>query len=853
MSIFDETSGQQARELASNDLAQFKPTTFGENAAAAFNKFRLNNLTGSRTQRLTDAYAERAKIVETLTGEKVENPYNILPEYQQTVDGMDEAERLSKYEAKIDSLRNRLPPAERAKITSRVSIEDAIAKESQKAEADQASVASRATVGGVVGNIVGSAGAAMTEPLNIVTLPIGAPVRAGLLARIAIEAGIGATTESILQPDVQAQRAQLGLESGFDQGLENVASAAVGAAGLTAGISGIGGVIGIITRSGSAGLEKALKRSLTGDEKALVEAVKFDAEMDRVTPYVEKSAAAIAVKAQNDQAGYMAAVEARVLTDDQLVPAENFTRKMMDTDRSSLQVLRGTDLDDIGVDAKLMQFKSGGDEQGVTDRLRGITEWNTERAGVSLIYEFEDGSKIIADGHQRLGLARRLAAEGKEVELPTIVLRAADGVTPEMARARAAFKNIAEGTGSAQDAAKVLRDMGATPRDMGLPPKSALVRDAEGLVNLEDGVFGMVINDVISEQNGAIIGRLVLDPRLQPSIAGLIAKLKPANSVEADSIVRQAIEAGSTTEKQMGLFGEEDITESLYLERARVLDRSMKMLRRNIDTFRTLNERGNDIITEGNVLNPDANARRLEIERTITQYILAQAHRKGPIGDALTKAAKQAKETGQYSPAAREFTEAIAAAARRGEINGDAVSRSGANSQSEYQAGEAQRIDEEGRVEQIDDQTADMFSDPVGPAVEDQSLNIAREITDMSNLPARVVEDAGDYVEPTGPRPDDGRQRLLDTFEPVTDIDRLAIASTRPMKGGNEPMDFGMFGSDKDQIDIMDFQVPLGERIDADGNRVSQTSTVRDILADLEDDQEFISQLAMCDRPRNAA
>src|SRR5690606_26573917 len=138
-------------------------------------------------------------------------------------------------------------------------------------------------------------------------------------------------------------------------------------------------------------------------------------------------------------------------------------------------------------------FKAGGDEFGVTDRLAGITKWEPERSGVMLVYEFADGSRIIADGHQRLGLAKRLAGQGQDVQAAVMVLREQDGVTPAMARARAAYKNMAEGSGSATDAAKILRDSGATLADLNLPPKSAMLRDAEGLSQVNDDVFGMVV------------------------------------------------------------------------------------------------------------------------------------------------------------------------------------------------------------------------------------------------------------------------------------------------------------------------------------------------------------------------
>ena len=452
---------------------------------------------------------------------------------------------------------------------------------------------------------------------------------------------------------------------------------------------------------------------------------------------------------------------------------------------NGIVILRNDDLKNVDVDADLMQFKSGADAQGVTERLRGVKRWEVERAGVSMIYQFEDGRQIIADGHQRLALARRLAAEGQDIEMPAIVMREADGVTPQEARARAAFKNIAEGTGSSQDAAKVLRDLGATADDLNLPPRSALVRDAEGLMRLDDETFGMVVNDVISEQFGAIIGRLVDDPRLHPAIAKLLAKVRPANAIEAESIVRQAQAAGVTHETQTSLFGDKEVAESLFLERARVLDRSLKMIRRNVDTFRTLSERATDIEGEGNVLNAAANADRFDVENALRTFITAQAHRKGTIGDALTKAAREAKDTGQYAEPARSFVRAVTRAIEDGEVDGAALSRRGADPQSLDPGGARAAADQgEGHPQQIDDADLAKFDDPVSKATDEQALGIERELKDA-----------------------------------MPEV----------------------------QADIMDLPVAVGERIDDAGNRVADTRTVQEVLDDLEADQEFISQLALCD------
>lgn len=830
MSIFSQEDEQLTRERSTRNIALEKPTGFQENMSAAWKEFNNNDSYGSLRAQRREAWDERIKKVQELTGQKLDTPWNrfgednffgsmffgptrdlmfdpdhlrenpeeydavdraVLPHMPETLsgvlgrmfDGVDndltEPQRLRKHEEELDRLRESLPPDQRNLIPTRDEIEQQLKDRAKKLESDSADIGQRSTLGGMAGRLVGAGGASLTQPEVLITLPIGAPVRAGVLGRVLIEAGIGAGTEAVLQPGVQQQRDELGLKSGLGPALENIATAGLGAGGLTAAGIGVGAALKLISKGGVSAFEKAVGRKATAEERSLVQQYQRDSDIEAQSPYEENTAAAYRVQQQNEQIGYEAALDGRELGEADIVSEPALMRKAIEDDGVTIQTLRNADLKDIGVDAELMQFKAGGDDAGVTERLRGVTEWVPERAGVSLVYEFEDGSRIIADGHQRLGLAKRLAEQGQDIELPTLVLREADGVSPAEARARAAFKNIAEGTGSAQDAAKVLRDMGATPAEMGLPPRSALVRDAEGLTALDDETFGMVINDVLSEQFGAIVGRLVDDPRLQPEIARLLVKLKPANAAEADSIVRQAREAGVTRETQSSLFGDEEVVQSLYLEKARVLDRGMKMIRRNIDTFKTLNERGSDISSEGNILNEASNAQRLETERLLKTYLQAQAHRKGPIGDALTEAARKAKETGQYAGPSREFVAAVTRGINEGEIDGDAISGGRLDPQSQLEA--AQGREQASDFEQIDDRTIQMFDDPNGKAAEDQALGISREL-----------------LQP-------------------------------------------------EQSEVLDFAVPFGERIDSDGNRVAETQSIRDAMAGLEEDQEFFEQLKLCD------
>lgn len=715
MSIFSPQDEQYVREWSVGKTAIDKPTGFGENLASSFSEYENNDANGALRESMRQAYNDRISKVRDMTGLDLKNPYGpesqafhqsvvedvnpdelsgydkfiwnanrltshpidtLMSMFDSSAGGGNEYQRIQSHEEEISRARSMLPPDARGLIPTREDIQKSVQDKAKEIEAKNADIARRATGGGIVGQMLGSAGASTLQPEVLATLPLGAPARVGLLARVLIDAGIGAGSQALMEPGIQLQRKQLGLESGLDQAAGDIASAGFGAGLFSLGTAAIGQIL----KGGARAFEKKFGRPPMPEEQAAIDLAQQATSSEAATPYKEKTAAAAAVYQKNEAAAAAAALEGRHPIPAEMAPADGLTSREL-TQGLNLQILRNADLDKIGVDADLMQFKTGGDQFGVTERLQGVKEWNPERAGMTLVYEYADGRQIIADGHQRLGLAKRLAAEGQDIEMPAYILREADGITPEQARARAAFKNIAEGTGSAADAAKVLRDLGVTAADLNLPPKSALVRDAEGLQNLNDDVFGMVINQVIEERYGAVIGRMVREPALQTDIAKLLARLKPANTLEAEQIVDQARRAGVVHGKQTSLFGEEDIAESLYLERARVLDRSLKMLRRNSATYRTLLEQEGEITGAGNVLDQATNAQRLQQQGAAENYLRALANRKGVISDALTEAARAAKDAGNYQAPARAFLEALDRGIKDGTISRDAGRADGYSSE----------------------------------------------------------------------------------------------------------------------------------------------------------------------------
>lgn len=281
---------------------------------------------------------------------------------------------------------------------------------------------------------------------------------------------------------------------------------------------------------------------------------------------------------------------------------------------------------EIGVDAALMQFKAGGDQFGVTDRLRGVQRWDPMSAGMVTVWEALDGRRLIADGHQRLGLAKRMmdADPALDIRLPAYVLREADGVTAAGARVMTALKNLREGSGSAIDAGKVLRETGLDEGLLNSLPQrgreAAVVRDGRALAVLSQDAFGAVINKVIPESHGAAIGALAPDPETHMGLVELLAALDPPNRNQAESIVRQALDAGFAAERQEELFGARDMIASLFLERAKVLDRTLGELRKLRGAFgvaarnaEALDAAGNRIDVGASEAAAQANARALAI------------------------------------------------------------------------------------------------------------------------------------------------------------------------------------------------------------------------------------------------
>lgn len=329
---------------------------------------------------------------------------------------------------------------------------------------------------------------------------------------------------------------------------------------------------------------------------------------------------------------------------------------------------------ELHVDAKRFQFKSGGDEQGVTDALKGVTVWDKDLSGIIAVWQDKEGRYWIADGHQRHALATRIAREdpAQNPRLVANVWRESAGTSDVEARTAAALVNIAQGTGTAVDAAKILRD--APPEKAArLPPTKALVKQGRGLVPLSPEAFGLVVNGRVPAAYAATVGHLgVKEPAEQLALLNLLIKTKPRNEFEAESIVRQGIEAGIAKREagaQISMFGDEEIKESLFQEKSRVLNAALKTIKDDRKIFAVLTKRPETIEEAGNVLARDVNTQREADDAHAEAILNVLAHRVGPVGDALNAAARTARSK-TISAGASEFVKEIRRMVGRGDLAG---------------------------------------------------------------------------------------------------------------------------------------------------------------------------------------
>lgn len=783
---------QQQDPLSVNpeQLAAGPEPTFDEIREAAFEDARRAELSTGSFQSLKDVWSPIVEEVEQKSGQSYHNPAWVqdVPEYYQ--------KRVQSLIDEVKANPDKYPDLQ--DIDTRDFREEAktVTREGRDELQKLLNRSTDSWLDNTAAEMVGGFQAFFQDPLFYATLPlglIGAEARSvlGLATREAI---IGAGTEAALQPSVAKWYKELGYDYTYEDFVQRVALGGAFGATFAVGFSGIGKGITLTAEQAQKGLEAFRKAGYkdTPNMKAaenladIGENIEADnplvspvrRELDEAQAKLEESSAEMQARIDAlglDDLERAAAKDSdlehieRSIAADEAVKANEAPRmsaepnapirdEVLQTMGYQVHAARDFSPDELQVDPDLFQYKSGGDEFGVTEALQGISTWDQVRAGTALVYEFADGRKYIADGHQRLGLAKRIAAQdpSQKPMLHAYVLREVDGITPSEARVIASLKNIVEGTGSAIDAAKVLRVSPDKIDQMNLPPTSALVRQAKDLVNLSDDVFMAVVNGVVSPNHAAVIGRLVPeDADMQQAAMSVLAKADPANEFQAEAMVRQVRAAGYERVVQDGLFGEESFAESFVIERAKILDQAQKQIRRDKAAFQNLVSNANRLEQEGNVLQKTNNERRVTNEAQTLAVLQALANARGPLSDALNAAARQARESGGYAEPTRGFLDAVRRAADEGDFDrltaGDVGRTFDDSPQSSFKQDEAEP-------------SLEGFEEPAGIAAQQQADQLFADIQASVAAASRELDEDA-YIRLINPEniriADDARPRLF--------------------------------------------------------------------------------------------
>ena len=243
--FFEEDTALQVKSTES--ISKGERTDFMENASKAFNAFRRSEIFTSEGNNQEEEYVNIVNILTAAGHSDYISPLEVntdplsedgdMGAVFKTRDELqkDFWDQVGVLQTTDENLKNKLTEAG---LDNFENMQKTIADKTQNAWKDYTEVNERATTAGWWGGMGGMAGAAFTDPIMLMTIPIsfGYSVPAGFSAaalKIALMEGIiGGVAETVIQLKAQPYRAELGFEdAGLATGAKNVLM--VGAASAT--------------------------------------------------------------------------------------------------------------------------------------------------------------------------------------------------------------------------------------------------------------------------------------------------------------------------------------------------------------------------------------------------------------------------------------------------------------------------------------------------------------------------------------------------------------------------------------------------------------------------------------------
>ena len=273
-------------------------------------------------------------------------------------------------------------------------------------------------------------------------------------------------------------------------------------------------------------------------------------------------------------------------------------------------VVRNVPTQDLALDPQRFQYKMNTSHEGVTDLLKG-KRWNDDLAGVISVWrDPADGKTYVVNGHHRAILA-------KETGTPEVAVRYLKAPDAASARAIGALQNIAEGRGTPVDAAKFFRDSGLTPQDLeakGISMGEATAANGLALSRLSPQLFDDAVSGKLRQGRAIAIGKAAPEVEQQEALLKLIGRAEAKGKRVSDDTIEElgrmvrGAQTHSTT--QNTLFGAQEQTRNLALEKAEVSSYIRETLGRERKLFAHVSDEGRaeQLGAAGNLIKAKTNA-----------------------------------------------------------------------------------------------------------------------------------------------------------------------------------------------------------------------------------------------------
>lgn len=300
---------------------------------------------------------------------------------------------------------------------------------------------------------------------------------------------------------------------------------------------------------------------------------------------------------------------------------------------------------DMHVDPQKFQYKMNTDNPaGVTNQFSDV-EYNPELAGtIHVWHDPQEDKTYVVNGHHRHELAKRSGFNGH------VQVQYLDAKNALEARAKGAIINIAGGNGTAIDAAKFMRDTGAT-LDMlhrhGVSVKGAIARDANDLKDLSDGLFSKVTQGIYPTGRALSIARHVKNHDDQNALARRIEKWEDEKGRNvSDSTVEEMAAAAAAAPRVKNDDGPKLFKDAapedrpVDVERGDLVASVKRELAGKLNAFKAVStNKKADILAEHNKIDASSNKTQADQLERLLHDFNREVHYKGDLSDLVNKAA----------------------------------------------------------------------------------------------------------------------------------------------------------------------------------------------------------------------